>query len=159
MVAERCIDLAEIGDFEQDQRQRWWRYGPQQFLQRAFRVHAVRQSGERIVMCVMTDARLAFGDVLLHDVEGGRKTAELITAAHIDGLVVGAGLDALRRTHQFADGTRGTAAEQQRDGEGAPQRDAADGDQRVALGAIGGHHRVHRFLQHDGGGLSGITQP
>jgi len=157
-MAERCIDFAKVGHVEQDERHRRRRRRAQQFLKVSFCVDAIGQTGERIVMRVVTDARLAFRDILLHGIERCRQTAELISAAHVNGLVVSARLDTARGTHQLANGPGRATTQQQRDREGGAERDAANGHERVALRTERGHHYIHRLLQDDDCGLGGIAQ-
>ncbi len=149
-MTERTVDLTNVARVDQDQRAAHSGLcAAHELIQAALRERAIRQSGDRVVIDLVSDVRLALCDRALHGVECGGQAAELIASGSLDGDLVPALLDTVRGLDELADRSRGAAAEQRADDRGDHECDSVDQQKRVTHVAIRRKYCLHRLLEHD----------
>lgn len=113
LVPKGGVHLPQATQQDEDQGERCRSLAAaQRLLQPPLRKRPVGKTRQGIVERIAGDISLAVGDRLLHRVERGRQTAELLAAGCLHRRVITAVLNALRRTHELAQRTRSAPPEE-----------------------------------------------
>ena len=149
-MPQRVVDFLEAVEVDHQHRARQPRavVPAQQAFQLGQRVHAVGQAGQAVVLGLVTDLHLAFGDAVLHAVERAGEVGEFVVADHGQRLGVVAARDPARRRGQPGHRARDAAADQHRHQQ--HQRRGHRGQQQdLPLQALVRLHRVVHVGQQD----------